>query len=59
MHTLDEVMGKAPALDEANGATAADVASGKTFWGLKERGGLGPDYGDRNPENRCLGRRRV
>lgn len=34
MRTLDEVMGKAPAVDAANGATAADVASGKTFWGL-------------------------
>jgi len=34
MHTLDEIMGKAPAVDDTNGATAADVASGKTFWGL-------------------------
>lgn len=33
-HTLDEVMGKAPSLDEGNGACATDVASGKTFWGL-------------------------
>ncbi len=33
-HTLDEVMGKAPAPDNTNGATTADVASGKTFWGL-------------------------
>ena len=32
-HTLDEVMAKAPAVD-ASGATVADVASGKTFWGL-------------------------
>jgi len=34
MRTLDEVMGKAPAVDAANGAVAADVANGKTFWGL-------------------------
>lgn len=33
MHTLDEVMAKAPATD-ANGAGVADVVSGKTFWGL-------------------------
>jgi hypothetical protein len=34
MRTLDEVMGKAPAVDDANGATAADVVSGRKFWGL-------------------------
>ena len=34
MHTLDEIMAKAPALDASNGATTANVASGKTFWGL-------------------------
>lgn len=34
MRTLDEVMAAAPALDNANGAIAADVAVGKTFWGL-------------------------
>lgn len=34
MHTLTEIMGKMPALDNANGATVADVLSGKTFWGL-------------------------
>lgn len=33
-HTLDEVMGKAPVVDDTNGATAADVAQNKTFWGL-------------------------
>ena len=32
--SLDEVMGKAPAVDDANGATAADVRMNKTFWGL-------------------------
>lgn len=34
LHTLTEIMGKMPALDNANGATAADVLNGKTFWGL-------------------------
>jgi len=33
-HTLDEIMGIAPALDNTNGAGLADVLSGKTFWGL-------------------------
>ncbi|TVQ95312.1 MAG: DUF1566 domain-containing protein [Desulfovibrionales bacterium] len=32
--TLNEVMGKAPVVDDANGATAADVRMDKTFWGL-------------------------
>ena len=34
MHTLTEIMAKMPALDNADGATVADVLSGKTFWGL-------------------------
>ena len=34
MHTLNEIMGKAPALDNINGATASEVLSGQTFWGL-------------------------
>jgi hypothetical protein len=34
MYTLNDIMGKAPAVDDANGAGVADVASGKTFWGL-------------------------
>ncbi|MCP4362378.1 MAG: DUF1566 domain-containing protein [Chloroflexi bacterium] len=34
MHDLNSIMGVAPALDAANGASAADVANGKTFWGL-------------------------
>ena len=34
MHTLTEIMGQMPAVDNTNGATAADVLSGKTFWGL-------------------------
>ena len=33
-HTLDEIMGKLPALDNGNGAGLANVAAGKTYWGL-------------------------
>jgi hypothetical protein len=34
MATTDEIMAVAPAVDEVNGAAVADVAEGKTFWGL-------------------------
>jgi hypothetical protein len=34
MHTLSDIMAVAPAQDSTNGATAVEVASGKTFWGL-------------------------
>jgi len=34
MYTINEIMGLAPTLDAANGATATDVLIGKTFWGL-------------------------
>lgn len=37
--TTDEIMAVAPAADNTNGATAADVAAGKTFWGLRTSGG--------------------
>jgi hypothetical protein len=33
-HTLNEIMGKLPVLDDANGAGPANVALGKTYWGL-------------------------
>ncbi|MBF0397943.1 MAG: DUF1566 domain-containing protein [Desulfobacterales bacterium] len=33
-HTLNEIMNKAPALDNSNGASTSDVKTGKTFWGL-------------------------
>ncbi len=33
-HTLNDVMGRAPVRDDTDGATEADVASGKDFWGL-------------------------
>ena len=32
--TLNEIMAQAPAADNTNGATAAEVLAGKTFWGL-------------------------
>ena len=44
MRTLDEVMAKAPAADATNGATAGQVLSGKTFWGLTA-GAWGPQTG--------------
>jgi len=37
-HTLDDIMGKAPYVDDANGAGVADVLSGKKFWGLTSGG---------------------
>jgi len=33
-HTLDEVIGVAPSVDDTNGTVPAEVISGKTFWGL-------------------------
>ena len=39
MHTLNEIMAKAPARDDANGATTGEVENGKTFWGLNVAGG--------------------
>jgi hypothetical protein len=44
MSTLDDIMAKAPALDATNGATADQVLSGKTFWGLTA-GAWGPQTG--------------
>ncbi len=35
-HTLDEIMAKAPALDNTNGATTTQVMSGTTYWGLRD-----------------------
>ena len=34
MHTTSDIMGVAPEVDDTNGAGVADVANGKTFWGL-------------------------
>jgi hypothetical protein len=38
MHTLNEIMGAAPTVDESNGVIPAEVATGKTFWGLTTSG---------------------
>jgi hypothetical protein len=34
-HTLDEIMAVAPQVDDTNGATASQVVSGTTYWGLR------------------------
>lgn len=34
MHTLNEIMTKAPAVDDTDGAGLRDVQAGKTYWGL-------------------------
>ena len=34
MHTLNDIMAAAPALDNTNGATANQVLQGQSFWGL-------------------------
>jgi len=52
--TLDNIMGKAPAVDDANGASTADVLTGKTFWGLLTGGGWGLKTGNlatQTPDN--------
>jgi hypothetical protein len=38
MHNLNDIMGKAPAKDDTDGATAAQVMTGKKFWGLRTGG---------------------
>ena len=37
-HTLSEIMAKAPAVDDVNGAAVGDVLLGKTFWGRTSNG---------------------
>jgi hypothetical protein len=34
-HTLDEIMAVAPQVDDTDGATASQVVSGSTYWGLR------------------------
>jgi hypothetical protein len=38
MHTLNEIMDIAPAIDDTSGATPADIVTGKTSWGLTSGG---------------------
>ena len=50
-HTLDDIMGKAPVLDNANGAGPGQVVAGKTYWGITSgewglRTGTMPTPGD-------------
>jgi hypothetical protein len=45
MHDLNEIMVLAPAADNVNGATAADVYKGKTFWCLRSDGTWGQQTG--------------
>jgi len=52
MHTLDEIMGKAPVAN-ANGASVGDVVAGKTFWGLRS-GEWGPRTGVGHQKGICL-----
>lgn len=35
MHALNEIMAVAPQVDDTNGATAAQVVFGKTYWSLQ------------------------
>jgi hypothetical protein len=44
MHDLNDIMSIAPALDNTNGATATQVMSGTTYWGLRD-GAWGPQTG--------------
>ena len=45
MHSLNDIMGKAPVADNTSGATPAEVRSGKTFWGLRTDGTWGSQTG--------------
>lgn len=44
-HTFDDVMSKAPAVDNVNGAKPENVEKGKTFWGLRSDGTWGLQTG--------------
>ncbi len=45
MHTVNEIMDKAPEMNDTSGAAAGDVMAGKTFWGLLSGGGWGLQTG--------------
>ena len=36
MHTINQMMAIAPAVDNTNGATSDDVVAGATYWGLRD-----------------------
>jgi hypothetical protein len=49
MHTLDDVMGIAPAVDNTDGALPAEVLAGKTFWSLRTNSAWGLQTGTAFP----------
>ena len=44
-HTLDNILAVAPAADNTNGATPAQMLTGKTYWGLRTGGTWGTQTG--------------
>jgi hypothetical protein len=52
--TLNDVMSFAPTLDNTNGATPAEVVTGKTFWALRN-GTWGLKTGTYNSGSACVG----
>jgi hypothetical protein len=50
MHSLDDIMGAAPAADNMAGASPAEVLAGKTFWSLRTNSAWGPQTGSM-PDN--------
>jgi hypothetical protein len=53
-YTMDDIMGVAPAMDNTGGAVAAEVVTGKTFWGLTN-GEWGPQTGTAAGTSSCTG----
>ena len=45
MHTMDEIMARAPAADNTDGATKTEVANGKKYWSLRTDGSGGSSWG--------------
>jgi hypothetical protein len=45
MHTIDEIMAAAPAPDNTNGVTPAEVLGGRTYWSLRTDGQGGAAWG--------------
>jgi hypothetical protein len=51
--TLDQVMKKMPAADNANGAAPGEVAVGKTYWSLRTDGSWGKQIGTSTSFSTC------
>jgi hypothetical protein len=45
MHTLDDIMDKAPMADNTSGVVPSEVLSGTTYWSLRTDGTWGPQSG--------------